>query len=182
VNRLIVISGCSSGGKSTILSEFKNSGYSVVPEVGREIVKEQLEANTGITPWQEPKKFCELLIARSIEAYNAVRKIPFVKGEAIFFDRSFLEGISYFQTLKIKEAHKYDPIINELRFDPTIFMAPPWEELFSHDKERQHSFNEAVAEYKRLLKFYPRQGYSIIEIPKDSVKERVEWILKHVFC
>ena len=42
MNKLIVISGCSSGGKSTLLEELKNNGYAVIPEVGREIVKEQL--------------------------------------------------------------------------------------------------------------------------------------------
>jgi predicted ATPase len=181
MNRLVVISGCSSGGKSTLLSELKNRGYAVVPEVGREIVKEQLAADSGITPWQKPTEFCELLISRSIEAYNAAKKTPIAKGHAIFFDRSFLEGIAYYQSLKIKDAHKYDHIVNELRFDPTIFMAPPWKELFCHDKERQHSFEDSVAEYNRLLEFYPQHGYSIVEIPKESIENRVEWILKQVF-
>jgi predicted ATPase len=31
MNKLIVISGCSSGGKSTLLAELQQSGYSVIP-------------------------------------------------------------------------------------------------------------------------------------------------------
>lgn len=34
-NRLVVISGYSGGGKSTLLSELNKQGYHVVPEVGR---------------------------------------------------------------------------------------------------------------------------------------------------
>jgi ABC-type lipoprotein export system ATPase subunit len=40
-NNYVVISGCSGGGKSTLLSELVNRGYSVVLEPGRQIVKEQ---------------------------------------------------------------------------------------------------------------------------------------------
>jgi predicted ATPase len=83
--------------------------------------------------------------------------------------------------LKVSDSHKYDHIVNELRFEHIIFMAPPWEELFCHDKERQHSFKDAVAEYERLLEFYPSHEYSIVEIPKASVEERVEWLVKQVF-
>ncbi|WP_410012764.1 AAA family ATPase [Sodalis sp. C49] len=35
MNRLIVISGCSGGGKSTLLAELKRRGYTVVEEPGR---------------------------------------------------------------------------------------------------------------------------------------------------
>ncbi|MBM3198374.1 MAG: hypothetical protein FJZ58_03860 [Chlamydiae bacterium] len=62
-----------------------------------------------------------------------------------------------------------------------IFMAPPWRELFCHDKERKHSFEDAVAEYDRLLDFYPRHGYFMVEIPKESVEKRTEWLLQQVF-
>ncbi len=67
--KLIVISGCSGGGKSTLLDELHQQGYSVIPEVGREIVKEQLKAKSPITPWENSKLFCEMLIDRSIAAW-----------------------------------------------------------------------------------------------------------------
>jgi len=106
VNRLFVISGCSSGGKSSLLSELQHRGYAVIPEVGREIVKEQLAIGGEIIPWQKPKEFCELLISRSIQAYDAARRMPSTKGQVVFFDRSFLEGVAYYQTLKVKDAQK----------------------------------------------------------------------------
>lgn len=176
-NKLIVISGCSSGGKSTLLSELSNQGYAVFEEVGRTLVKEQLAANSGITPWEQPQLFCKLLIDRSIAVYTQAKEIKITKNKTIFFDRSFLEGISYFQTLKI---HDYDHIVNELRYYPTIFMTPPWEEIFIQDEERKHTFEDAVNEYDRLIFMYPKYGYEISVIPKAPVKERVEFLLSSI--
>lgn len=177
MSRLIVISGCSGGGKSTLLSGLSQHGYTVVPEVGRILVEEQLAIKNGITPWQQPQAFCEMLITRSITTFHQAQTITHVKDDVIFFDRSFLEGISYYQGQKTQDAHKYDHIIDELRFYPTIFLAPPWQEIFCQDVERKHTFEDAVTEYERLLTFYPRAGYQMIELPKVSVSERIQFVI-----
>lgn len=175
--KLIVISGCSSGGKSTLLNELSKKGYLAVPEVGRLIVKDQLKKGGNILPWQNPKLFCELLIEESVAAYQKAKETTSDDKQLIFFDRSFLEGISYYQTLKINDSHKYDYLIQDLRFYPKIFMAPPWKEIFHQDDERQHSYEDAINEYERLLEFYPKYGYQIIELPKVTVNERLTFIL-----
>ncbi len=181
MNKLIVISGCSGGGKSSLLAELSHSGYSIVPEIGRELVKEQLAINSGITPWQNPEAFCKLLIERSIVTFHEAKVMQSTKGQMVFLDRCFLEGVSYYQTLQIKDAHQYDHFVSELRYDSTIFMTPPWQEIFCQDDERKHSFEDAVMEYERLLEAYPRYGYRIIELPKTSVKERVALLLSFLY-
>jgi predicted ATPase len=172
-----VISGCSGGGKSSLISELSNHGYSTIPEVGREIVKEQLELNSDITPWQNPKRFCEKLIGKSVLSYHLAEKITTAKDQVIFFDRCFLEGISYYHSLKTENATKYDHFLQELRYYSKIFMTPPWKEIYCQDEERKHSFEEAVEEYERLLKTYPQYGYQVIEIPKVSVRERFQFVI-----
>lgn len=97
----------------------------------------------------------------------------------VFFDRSFLEGISYFQSINV---HKYDHFIPELRYFQTVFMVAPWQEIFCQDDERKHSFDEAVTEYNRLLEFYAQSGYSIVQIPKWSVSERAAFITSYLNC
>ncbi len=177
MNKLVVISGCSGGGKSTLLSELHDQGYAVIEEIGRKLVKEQLAVNGDITPWEKPQIFCELLIDKSIEAYHQAEEMETVKDQIIFFDRSFLEGVNYFQSLKI---HKYDHFINELRFYPTIFMTPPWKEIYTQDDERKHAFEDGVKEYNQLLRFYPQCGYHIIELQKICVEDRVKFILSTI--
>lgn len=174
MNKLIVISGCSGGGESALLTELSNNGYSVVPEVGREIVKEQLEVGGDILPWKKPDLFCEKLIERSVLAYHKANKMITATGQVVFFDRSFLEGISYFQSLN---DNRYDHLIDELRYYPVILMTPPWKEIYCQDSERKHSFEDAVNEYGRLLKSYPAYGYQVVEIPKTSVEERYKFVV-----
>lgn len=178
--KFVVISGCSGGGKSTLLDELSSKGYLVVPEVGREIVKEQLETGGCITPWQNPKLFCELLIEKSISAYQKALEATVLNSQIIFFDRSFLDGLSYYATLNANDVAKYDSFITKLRFYPVVLMTPPWKEIFRQDDERKHSFEDAVKEYDRLIDFYPRCGYQIIELPKVSVSERLEFILSEL--
>lgn len=179
-NKLIVISGCSGGGKSTLLVELNNKGYAVVPEVGRELVKEQLAVKGDITPWSNPKAFSEVLIAKSIEAYHQANMITNVMDQMIFFDRSFLEGISYYQSLNKNDSNKYNHFVEELRYYPTVFMAPPWQNIFIQDDERKHSFEDAVSEYKRLLIFYAQSGYHIVELPKVNINERLQFVISHI--
>lgn len=109
-NKFIVISGCSGGGKSTLLAELKKHGYTIMQEVGRELVKEQILLQSDNLPWKEPIRFCELLIEKSTERYYAATRIKSVKDGVIFFDRCVLEGISYLQKLNIQQ---YDHIINK---------------------------------------------------------------------
>lgn len=175
-NKLVVISGCSGGGKSTLLSELSKQGFCVVPEVGREIVREQLATNSHITPWENPQGFCEILIEKSVEAYHRALSLAEQKNKLVFFDRSFLEGISYFQTLNI---HKYDHFIAELKYFHTVFMAAPWKEIFCQDDERKHSFHQSVIEYERLLEFYTKIGYSIVQIPKVDISARAQFIVSY---
>lgn len=179
-NKLIVISGCSGGGKSSLLSTLSDAGYCTIPEVGRQIVKEQLEIKGKMTPWENPIAFCELLITKSIAAYHDGQNIEHIKEDLLFFDRSFLDGVSYYQTLKIPESRKYDHFIDELRYYPTVFMTPPWPEIFCNDDERKHSFEDAIIEYNRLLAFYAHCGYRILEIPKISIQERLQFMISNI--
>ena len=166
MKKLIVLSGCSGGGKSTLLSELSSQGYAVSDEVCREIIKEYGDL--------DPFARGEMIITRSIAAYHQAIEMKAVKDNVIFFDRSFLEVVSYFQSIG---THRYDYLINELRFYHSIFLTPPWKEIFSQDDERKHSFEDAVKEYDQIIKFYPKHGYDMIELPKVGVKERVKSIL-----
>ena len=180
MNKLIIISGCSGGGKSTLLAELSNEGYTVVPEVGREIVKEQLSTKGSSTPWQNPKRFCELVIEQSRTRYDHAKILKGAKDQLVFFDRSILDGISFYQTLEIKNIHQYDFLISQLRYDQDVFFAPLWKEIFTSDAERKHSFADAVSEYNRLLKFYTKSGYRIIHLPKTTIKDRLQFMLSKI--
>lgn len=91
--KLIIISGCSGGGKSTLINELSKIGYAVVPEAATEIVNQQLNESGQKTPWQDPVGFCNLLIKKSLEDFHRAKAMTDVYDNKIFFDRSYLEGI-----------------------------------------------------------------------------------------
>jgi predicted ATPase len=75
-----------------------------------------------------------------------------------------------------------EPILERLgsvyRYNRRVFLAPPWPEIYVLDHERRHDLAEAVAEYDRLINVYPSLGYDIFVLPKVSVVERADWILR----
>ncbi|GAB6147453.1 AAA family ATPase [Desulfocicer niacini] len=173
---LVVLSGCSGGGKSTLLNEMALRGYFVFPEPGRQIVKEEIFINGEALPWKDMSRFIDRCISRAIYFYNIANpsKIP------TFFDRSIVDAISAFHTLYKPFPSTYKTILKKYKYHTTVFMVPPWEELFSHDSERLHSFSDAVAEYERLLKHYSQYGYETIIVPHGHVKERADFIETHL--
>jgi hypothetical protein len=50
INRFVAISGCSSGGKSTLLAELGRRGHATVEEPGRRIVKQELAGEGSALP------------------------------------------------------------------------------------------------------------------------------------
>lgn len=179
-NKLIVITGCSGGGKSTIIESLAKLGYSAISEAGRMIVKEELQKDNGALPWTDEIAFCNLLIKRSIAFFKKAQAMQHAKDNIIFFDRSFLDAISFYQTNVTDNNHQYDNLIKEFRFDNPIFITPPWQEIYKQDNERKHLFETGVAEYERLKIFYPKYGYNIIDIPKNNVENRIDFILSHI--
>lgn len=66
MNRFVVVSGCSGGGKSTLLAELKRRGFAVVEEPGRRIVAEEREAGGTALPWVDLAAFARRAIALAL--------------------------------------------------------------------------------------------------------------------
>lgn len=66
----VLISGCSGGGKSTLLNELRVRGHHVVEEPGRRIVREELAGDHRALPWVDPAAFAR----RAIEVTLADRR------------------------------------------------------------------------------------------------------------
>jgi predicted ATPase len=69
----------------------------------------------------------------------------------------------------IKRSHRYHP---------SVFLAPPWPEIYVTDNERRHSVDAGIAEYQRLVDAYPVLGYEVTILPKIDVLERAEFVLR----
>ena len=84
-----VISGCSGGGKSTLLAALAKQHYGVVSEPGRQIVKEQQAIGGDALPWVNLDKFLELALSRCLLNFNSIGE----KRSPVFFDRSIIDTV-----------------------------------------------------------------------------------------
>jgi len=169
-NNDVIISGCSGGGKSTLLSELASRGYSVILEPGRQIVKEQTAINGDALPWTNLKKFLDLALSRYLFQFNSQKD----QQQLLFFDRGIIDSVQ----LNTSQPEYFRNAAKNFRYNRLVFLVPPWQEIFTSDKERKHSFESAKNEFDELLIKYKNFGYETILIPKVSVKERADFILE----
>jgi len=171
VNRFVVISGCSSGGKSTLLAELGRRGHAVVEEPGRRIVREELRGGGSALPWVDAAAFLRRAIATAL----ADRVSAGALDGWVFFDRGLVDAAAGLQYLT------GEPVLAALgqshRYHRRVFLAPPWPEIYVTDPERRHGLDAAFAEYSRLLDAYPSLGYEVSILPKVAVTERASLVL-----
>jgi len=172
MDRFVVISGCSGGGKSTLLEEFRRRGYAVVEEPGRRIVREEMARGGTALPWVDAAAFAR----RAIEMALADREAAARHDGWVFFDRGLIDAAAALEHVTGEPA--LETFGRAHRYHDRVFLTPPWPEIYAADAERQHDLAAAEAEYARLLEAYPRLGYETVILPKVSVGARADFVLE----
>lgn len=169
---LIVITGCSGGGKSTLLAELARRGFSTMDEPGRAVVRAERAAGGSALPWRDARAFARACLARALAQHGqAAPRGP------VFFDRSLLDALCAPERIDGALSAADRALIDRHRYAPTVALLPPWPALFTQDAERRHDFAAAVAEYTSLQAFYVRHGYTLVELPPDPVAARADRLL-----
>ena len=105
----------------------------------------------------------------------ADRRAAAAEAGWVFFDRGLIDALSALEDMT------GDRVLHRIgRQHPshtTVFLTPPWPEIYRTDGERQHSFAVAEAEYVRLIRDYAALGYATLEVPKIAVGERADFVL-----
>lgn len=171
MNKFVLISGCSGGGKSTLLAELGKRGHAIVAEPGRRIIAEQTSPTAAALPWIDMTAFAHRAIEMALLDLSAADQ----QGGLVFFDRGVVDaavalehssGAPYFKTLG-KKLHYFE----------TVFLTPPWPEIFSQDKDRRHNFSAAIEEFERLKMAFLNLGYTVCMLPKTSPSLRADFVL-----
>ena len=171
MNNRIIISGCSGGGKSTLIRALAELGFNTVEEAGRRVVETESRLKSAALPWLNMPLFLERAIKLAANDFDRSISV----SAPVFYDRSLVDLILAYK--HFTGSAKFDRYLETKRYSQTVFLAPPWEEIYVTDVARQHSFESAAEEYERLKIGYPSLGYDIEILPKTDVKSRVEFIL-----
>ena len=172
MNNLVVISGCSGGGKSTLLAELARRGHMVVQEPGLRIVQEETLSAGSALPWVDLAAFLNRAIAMAQKDYAQAKR----RGAAwVFFDRGLIDAAAAIEELTGTSV--LAAMTKRYRYHRRVFLAPPWPEIYVQNAERRHDMVASVAEFNRLERAYPMLGYEITLLPKIPVEERADFVL-----
>jgi predicted ATPase len=173
-NNFFVITGGPGAGKSSLLQYVNSEGFPCVAETGRKIIKERLLA--GLPPRPAVEQFARQMFELDLNNFMSYA----AHTSTIFFDRSFLDS-----ALLISESNEvyFEAIKKTLkinRYNNRVFIAPPWEEIYRNDDERDQSFEEAIDTYERLCRWYEKNGYELVLLPKDSIEQRARFVFNNI--
>lgn len=171
MDRFVVISGCSGGGKSTLLAELARRGFGTVPEPGRRIVAEELRGAGRALPWIDMAAFARRAVAAALADRIAAESL----AGPIFFDRGLVDAAVALEHATGEAAIL--PLGAVHRYNANLFLAPPWPEIHVRDAERRLDFAEALAEYARLEQAYRALGYTVHLLPKAGVEARADFVM-----
>ncbi|HEX4695732.1 AAA family ATPase [Sphingomonas sp.] len=161
-----MISGCSGGGKSTLLAELARRGYATVAEPGRRIIADVRAGRGGALPWDDPAAFARCAIAMSVADYELASGLT-------FFDRGVVDAAV---ALEAATAESGSAWVARYRYD-SVFIAPPWPEIYETDTDRRHSLDKALSDYVRVERAYRDAGYDAVILPRTTVAERADFVL-----
>ncbi len=165
----VVLSGCSGGGKSSVVQALRALGFCAVDEPGRRVVREQQHEGGSALPWVDLPAFARRCIELARSDLDAA-----ADDQWVFFDRGLVDAAA---ALRHHTGH-WGAALEELhRYHQQVFLTPPWPALYATDTERQLGLDDAVAEYHRLHATYAELGYTVTVLPTTDVASRVDLIL-----
>jgi predicted ATPase len=173
---LIVISGGPGAGKTTLLNALQKRGHPCVPKVARQIIQEQVEANSTALPWQDSTAYTGIMLDRSISSFLHHQHA----AQLTFFDRGIPDTLAYAHIIALADAFHIEQACQQHRYAPTVFLAPPWLEIFTNDAERKQTFTEAISVFHEIENVYSSCSYTPIILPQCSPEQRADFVLSHL--
>ncbi|MBM1106845.1 ATP-binding protein [Aurantibacter crassamenti] len=180
-SKKIVITGGPATGKTSVIQGIESLGYICFHEYIRELTNEakdlgdlaSLETNP-INSVADPLDFNRKLLDGRTDQYKKSKKI---NENLIFFDRGVPDVLAYMNFYQQELKSEFIDAAAAYQYD-LVFLLPMWKEIFATDEERFESFEVGLKIQDYLRKSYTDYGHNVIEVPFDSIENRIDFILK----
>ncbi|RZK39831.1 MAG: ATPase [Pedobacter sp.] len=173
-NNCYVITGGPGVGKTTLLNELAKHKFKIVHESAREIIKQEIDNNGDGLPWKNKAHYTALMLEATLQSYNSV---PKNETEIYFFDRGIIDTICYANMIGLGVSTNMDALGKNYLYNKRVFILPPWKEIYQTDNERKQTWEEAQLTFIKMKEAYLNYGYKLIEVPQETVQNRVKFIM-----
>jgi len=175
-NRFFVLTGGPGSGKSSLIDALARLGYARTVEAGRAIIQDQVDIEGNALPWADKGRFAALMLSWEMRSYRTAQE----HSGPVFFDRGVPDVMAYLRLVNLPVPAHVIKAASEFRYNRSVFIAPPWKEIFHPDRERTQDFDEAIRTYESLAFTYTELGYELMELPRVSIDERVQYVLRTI--
>ena len=168
-----VITGGPGVGKTTLLEALAKQGFPYVPEVAREIIREQASRNGDAPPLG---KYTRLHPPHAFPLRGILRTAP--KTGICSFLRP-----GYPRHPRLRTPHPSIPISrtptcrSRFPLQSAGIHSSPFAEIYETDSERKQTYQEVVETYDVMLVTYQQLDYSPIIVPKGTPEERANFVI-----
>jgi predicted ATPase len=172
-----VITGGPGAGKTSIVERLDRRGFATVAESGRAILRQQAMIGGNATHRDNATAYRDLMLQRGMDDYERMM------GETeapVFFDRGITELVGYCRLIGVPVADHVRRAAEVYRYNPVVFVAPPWPEIYASDALRNQDQAEAVRTFELAAEAYAEFGYRIVELPRAPIEARVAFLLEQV--
>jgi predicted ATPase len=171
-NNLFIVTGAPGAGKTTLLDVAGTNGFGVGREAARAVIQSQAAIDGPAVQWRNPGMFAELMLDRDIQTWHSLKD----QTKPVLCDRGIPDLVAFGRMLKLPDDRHFHRAAMLYRYNPIVFFAPPWPEIFVTDAERTEDLQHAQRIYEPMRDVYEELGYRIVELPKADVAERLAFV------
>lgn len=165
-----VLSGGPGVGKTTLLRHLQALGELTVEENARAVIREEADAGRAGVPWLDNDRFIALTSARDIADFDGNAR----ETRRVFFDRGLFDMVGCNGAVPspaLLEA------VRTRRYNRTVFVFPPWREIYETDDERKQDWAAAERTFDHVCATLPTLGYEPLVVPIGPVEDRAAFVL-----
>jgi predicted ATPase len=170
----VIVTGGPGAGKSTLLNAIAAHGHACVPDSARAIIQERVRCGLPARP--DPAEFATAILRMDIERY---RDAP-AGVEAVFFDRAIPDALCMLNDLGLLSLEEAGRSVADFPYWREVFVAPPWQQIYVTDSERDQQFEDAVRVHRRASEWYAALGFELVELPRVSIDARCDFLLQRL--
>ena len=172
-SKKIVITGGPGTGKTSLINELIKRDYICLEEISRQVILDARKDGIEQLFLTNPLLFSERLLQSRMKQFDEAKNS---ESSFVFLDRGVPDVLAYMDYANEIYPNAFIEACHTCRYDQ-VYVLAPWQDIFTSDNERYENFGQAVKIHEQLLNTYKKHKYNLIDIPFDTIENRVDYLL-----